>query len=111
MHIFQSDYPHLRLYAEMRDAENFGAQIPTGISVDFSAVMERMRHVRARISRRISAQSLSLMGVDVYFGEARFDGPGAILVDGKRLRFKRALSPVVRDPRFRRLPGSPRSAI
>ena len=80
-----------RLYAEMRDAENFGAQIPTGVSVDFSAVMERVRHVRARISRRISAQSLSLMGVDVYFGEARFDGPEAILVDGKRLRFKRAL--------------------
>jgi pyruvate/2-oxoglutarate dehydrogenase complex dihydrolipoamide dehydrogenase (E3) component len=80
-----------RLYAEMRDAENFGAQIPTGVSVDFSAVMERARRVRARISRRISAQSLSLIGVDVYFGEARFDGPGAILVDGKRLRFKRAL--------------------
>ena len=80
-----------RLYAEMRDAENFGAQIPTGVSVDFSAVMERARRVRARISRRISAQSLSLIGVDVYFGEARFDGPEAILVDGKRLRFKRAL--------------------
>jgi pyruvate/2-oxoglutarate dehydrogenase complex dihydrolipoamide dehydrogenase (E3) component len=75
----------------MRDAENFGAQIPTGVSVDFSAVMERVRRVRARISRRISAQSLSLIGVDVYFGEARFAEPEAILVDGKRLRFKRAL--------------------
>jgi pyruvate/2-oxoglutarate dehydrogenase complex dihydrolipoamide dehydrogenase (E3) component len=75
----------------MRNAENFGAQVPTGISVDFSAVMERMRRVRARISRRFSAQRLSSMGVDVYFGEARFDGPEAIVVEGKRLRFKRAL--------------------
>jgi pyruvate/2-oxoglutarate dehydrogenase complex dihydrolipoamide dehydrogenase (E3) component len=80
-----------RLYAEMRNAENFGAQVPTGISVDFSAVMERMRRVRARISRRISAQNLSLMGVDLYFGEARFDGPEAIVVEDKRLRFKNAL--------------------
>src|SRR6202167_1882337 len=80
-----------RLYAEMRNAENFGAQVPTGISVDFSAVMERMRRVRARISRRISAKNLSLMGVDLYFGEARFDGPEAIVVEDKRLRFKRAL--------------------
>jgi pyruvate/2-oxoglutarate dehydrogenase complex dihydrolipoamide dehydrogenase (E3) component len=57
-----------RLYAEMRNAENFGAQLPTGISVEFSAVMERMRCVRARMNRRISAQRLSAMGVDVYFG-------------------------------------------
>jgi pyruvate/2-oxoglutarate dehydrogenase complex dihydrolipoamide dehydrogenase (E3) component len=80
-----------RLYAEMRNAEHFGAQVPTGSSVDFSAVMERMRRVRARISRRFSAQRLSSMGVDVYFGEARFDGPEAIVVERKRLRFKRAL--------------------
>src|SRR6202453_3290732 len=62
-----------RLYAEMRDAENFGAQVPTGISVDFAAVMERMRRVRARISRRVSAQRLSSAGGGVYFGEARWD--------------------------------------
>jgi len=80
-----------RLYAEMRNAENFGAQVPSGIGIDFSAVMERMQRVRARISRRFSAQKLSSMGVDVYFGEARFDGPEAVVVEGKRLHFKRAL--------------------
>src|SRR5208282_445186 len=53
-----------RLYAEMRNADFFGEQAPTGISVEFSAVMERMRRVRARIGRRISAQRLSSMGVD-----------------------------------------------
>jgi len=80
-----------RLYADMRNAENLGARVPTGISVDFPAVMERMRRVRARISRRVSAHRLSSAGVDVYFGEARFAGPDAIEVEGKRLRFKRAL--------------------
>ena len=67
----------------MRNAENFGAQVPSGISVDFASVMERMRRIRARISRRVSAQRLSATGVDVFFGEARFAGPDAIEVDGE----------------------------
>jgi len=94
-----------RLYAEMRDAENFGAKVPTGISVDFPAAMERMRRVRARISRRVSAHRLSAMGVDVYFGEARFEGPDAIEVDGKRLRFKRALVASGARPKRPSIPG------
>jgi pyruvate/2-oxoglutarate dehydrogenase complex dihydrolipoamide dehydrogenase (E3) component len=94
-----------RLYAEMRDAENFGAQVPKGISVDFAAVMERMRRVRARISRRVSAQRLSSTGVDVYFGEARFAGPDAIEVEGKRLRFKRALVASGARPKPPSIPG------
>jgi len=66
----------------MRAAENFGAQVPSGINVDFQAAMERMRRVRARISRRrCSAQRLSSMGVDVYFGDARFAGPKTLVVD------------------------------
>jgi pyruvate/2-oxoglutarate dehydrogenase complex dihydrolipoamide dehydrogenase (E3) component len=94
-----------RLYAEMRDAENFGAQVPTGISVDFAAVMERMRRVRARISRRVSVERLSAAGVDVYFGEARFAGPDAIEVEGKRLRFKRALVASGAHPKPPSIPG------
>jgi pyruvate/2-oxoglutarate dehydrogenase complex dihydrolipoamide dehydrogenase (E3) component len=94
-----------RLYAEMRNAENFGAQVPTGISMDFPAVMERMRRVRARISRRVSAQRLSAAGVDVYFGEARFVAPDAVEVEGKRLRFKRALISSGAHPRPPSIPG------
>ncbi len=40
-----------RLYAEMRNAEQYGAQMPADIRVDFPAVMQRMRGIRARISR------------------------------------------------------------
>ena len=94
-----------RVYAEMREAENFGAQVPTGISVDFAAVMERMRRVRARVSRRVSAQRLSSMGIDVYFGEARFAGTDAVEVDGKRLRFKPALIASGAHPAVPPIPG------
>ncbi|HXN72520.1 MAG TPA: mercuric reductase [Candidatus Acidoferrales bacterium] len=94
-----------RAYAEMRDAETFGAQVPTGISVDFRAAMERMRRVRARTSRRVSAHRLSSAGVDVYFGEARFVARDAIEVDGKRLRFKSALVASGARPKPPSIPG------
>src|SRR5712691_10326184 len=45
-----------RLYAEMRDAEQYGAQTPADIRVEFSAVMQRMRGIRARISRADSVR-------------------------------------------------------
>jgi pyruvate/2-oxoglutarate dehydrogenase complex dihydrolipoamide dehydrogenase (E3) component len=80
-----------RLYREMRDAEHFGARVPSGIEVDFPAVMERMKRVRARLSERVSAETLAASGIDVYFGDARFAGPDTVTVDGKLLRFKKAL--------------------
>ena len=95
-----------RLYAEMRNAENFGAQVPTGIGVDFPAAMERLRRIRARLSRfRGSAERLSASGIDVYFGEARFSGPGAIVVDNKTLRFRRALIATGARPKSPAIPG------
>ena len=65
-----------RLYREMRDAELFGGQVPSGITVDFPAVMERVRRVRARLGKRVSAEQLVASGIDLYVGEARFAGPG-----------------------------------
>jgi pyruvate/2-oxoglutarate dehydrogenase complex dihydrolipoamide dehydrogenase (E3) component len=36
-----------RLYAEMRNAERYGARTPADLRVEFPAVMERMRGIRA----------------------------------------------------------------
>jgi pyruvate/2-oxoglutarate dehydrogenase complex dihydrolipoamide dehydrogenase (E3) component len=80
-----------RLYREMRDAEHFGGRVPGGIAVDFPAVMERVRRIRARLSERGSAERLAAMGIDVHFGEARFAGPDSVTVGGNVLRFKKAL--------------------
>jgi pyruvate/2-oxoglutarate dehydrogenase complex dihydrolipoamide dehydrogenase (E3) component len=80
-----------RLYREMRDAERFGGQVPSGITVDFPAVMERVRRVRARLGEFVSADRLVAMGIDVYVGEARFAGPDAVTVGAQALRFKNAL--------------------
>jgi pyruvate/2-oxoglutarate dehydrogenase complex dihydrolipoamide dehydrogenase (E3) component len=94
-----------RLYAEMRDAENLGGQVPGQISIGFSTVMERMRRIQARISRADSARRLSAEGIDVYFGEARFAGPRTVAVDGKTLRFKKALIATGARPLTLPIPG------
>ena len=80
-----------RLYAEMRDATNFGATQPADIRVDFPAAMQRMRRIRARISRVDSAERLAAEGIDLHFGAARFVGHDAVDVGGARLRFGKAL--------------------
>ena len=80
-----------RLYAEMRDAEHYGAQLPADIRVDFPAAMQRMRRIRARLSHADSVRRLQAAGVDVFFGEARFAGADVLTVDGAKLRFRKAM--------------------
>jgi pyruvate/2-oxoglutarate dehydrogenase complex dihydrolipoamide dehydrogenase (E3) component len=80
-----------RGYAEIRDSQNLGIEVPEGVAVDFSLVMERLRKLRAKISHHDSAQRLKDLGVDVFLGHARFSGPMAIEVDRKTLRFKKAV--------------------
>ena len=94
-----------RLYAEMRNAGQYGAQAPADIRVDFPAVMERMRGIRARISRVDSARRLLAAGVDVFFGQACFTGTDAVTVDGARLRFKKALVATGARPDTPVIPG------
>jgi pyruvate/2-oxoglutarate dehydrogenase complex dihydrolipoamide dehydrogenase (E3) component len=53
--------------------------------------MERMRRLRAGISRNDSASRFHDLGVDVFLGEGRFSGPDTVEVAGKTLRFKRAV--------------------
>lgn len=94
-----------RLYAEMRDAVRYGAQVPPAIPLDFAATMARVRRIRARLGGRDSARRLAAAGVDVFFGNARFSGPGAINVDGTTLHFDKALIATGARPRQPDIPG------
>jgi pyruvate/2-oxoglutarate dehydrogenase complex dihydrolipoamide dehydrogenase (E3) component len=80
-----------RIYADMRGTESFGSRTPDTIAVDFPAAMDRMRRVRSRLGRAVSAHRISEAGIDVYFGEARFAGSDTITVADNVLRFKKAL--------------------
>jgi len=80
-----------RAFADVRDAGAFGVRVTGETTVDFPAVMERMRRLRARISPRDGVQRLRSAGVDVFLGEGRFVSPEAVEVGGKTLSFARAI--------------------
>jgi pyruvate/2-oxoglutarate dehydrogenase complex dihydrolipoamide dehydrogenase (E3) component len=59
---------------------------------DFAAVMERMRRIRADISPVDGAPRFrDDIGVDVFLGDGRIVAEDAVEVDGRRLRFHRAV--------------------
>ncbi len=79
-----------KAYADVRDASRFGVKVPSGVSVEFATVMDRMRKLRAGISPHDSVKRFSDLGIDVYLGQAKFTGPDSVEVGGKTLRFARA---------------------
>jgi pyruvate/2-oxoglutarate dehydrogenase complex dihydrolipoamide dehydrogenase (E3) component len=60
-------------------------------TVDFPAVMERMRRLRADISAEDAAARFHDLGVDVYLGDACFTGRDTVSVGGQTLRFAKAV--------------------
>jgi pyruvate/2-oxoglutarate dehydrogenase complex dihydrolipoamide dehydrogenase (E3) component len=83
-----------RAWADLKRAGEFGIQIPAGVTYDFGAAMDRMRRLRAQISPMDSAERFTGLGVDVYFGAARFAGGDVITVEGpagtRHLTFSKA---------------------
>src|ERR1051326_7827914 len=80
-----------RAVFDAKEAGPFGVRVDKPVEIDFPAVMERMRKLRADLSPNDSAQRFTKLGVDVFLGEARFAGPDTVEVAGQTLRFKRAV--------------------
>ena len=81
-----------RVFAELRDAASLGWRVPEGAEVDFPAVMARMRRVRLQISQNDSASRYrDQKGVDVFLGHGLFTASDTLEVEGKTLRFKKAV--------------------
>lgn len=80
-----------RVVAEIKEAGRFGVNVSGTVDADFGAVMERMRKLRAGISHHDSAARFKSLGIDVFIGIAKFTGMDSVEVDGKKLRFKKAI--------------------
>lgn len=80
-----------RVAAEMRDAEPWGVHAPKEIEVDFPGVMQRMRRIRSGISHHDSAERFRGLGVDIFLGTAQFQDHQTVEVEGKNLKFKKAV--------------------
>jgi pyruvate/2-oxoglutarate dehydrogenase complex dihydrolipoamide dehydrogenase (E3) component len=95
-----------RAIGELREAAALGVKIPGGVAVDFGAVMERVRRIRAEISPHDSAWRFSReLGVDVFLGDAAFTGPDTLAVAGRSLRFARAVVATGARPGHPPIPG------
>ena len=96
-----------RAWTEARRAQReFGGPAAAGGPGDFGAVMERMRRLRADLSRNDSVARFTGLGVDVFIGEGRFTGPDALLVNGQaELRFRRAVLATGGRPVIPNVPG------
>jgi pyruvate/2-oxoglutarate dehydrogenase complex dihydrolipoamide dehydrogenase (E3) component len=75
-----------------RAAAEIGLALPASADLDFGAVMQRMRNIRARISEEDAAlRYRDELGVDVFLGQACFDSARSLQVDGTRLEFRKAV--------------------
>lgn len=77
--------------AAVRTAGSYGVKIESGPEVDFPAVMERMRELRAQIGPNDSAERFSGLGVDVFFGDGKFQDKDTIVVGDTELKFSKAV--------------------
>ena len=55
-----------RVVAEIRNAAAFGIQPPEQLDINFAAVMQRMRRIRAGISHHDSAERFRRLGIDLF---------------------------------------------
>ncbi len=84
-----------RLAADLRSATDYGITLPQFPFVDFQAVMERMRRLRAQISPHDSAARFQELGVDVYLGSAQFGEKSTVSVESphgsRTLEYRKAV--------------------
>lgn len=96
--------------AAAESGENFGGPRIEGTG-SFADAMQRMRRLRAGVSRVDSASRYRELGVDVFLGEGRFGGPDTVVVGGKSLRFRRAIIATGTRPATPSIPGLERSGF
>lgn len=93
----------LRNTGQLDDA---GISFDGPVKVDFAKTMERLRRIRAEISENDSASRYTRkLGVDVYFGYAKFTSETSVVVNGKTLNFRRAVIATGGFPSLPPIPG------
>ena len=80
-----------RAVHEAGRGSEFGFRLDSAPRVDFGALMERVRRMRSRSSEGDAVEAVEQAGAEVYLGHTRFIAPGIVEVDGRRLRFQKAV--------------------
>jgi len=93
-----------RAVGEIRRAREFGLHVPEP-RIDFPAVMERVRSVRAELATGDSAERFRSLGVDVFLGEGRFLNEDTVEAAGAKLYFGRCVIATGSRPLVPDVPG------
>ncbi|GAA4262587.1 FAD-dependent oxidoreductase [Dactylosporangium darangshiense] len=80
-----------------RGAE-FGFRLDAPPQTDFGSVMDRVRRIRSMSSSFDAVEAAEQAGVEVYLGHTRFTAPNAVEVEGRLLRFRKAVIATGSDP-------------
>ena len=80
-----------------RGAE-FGFRLDAPPRTDFGSVMDRVRRMRSQSSSFDAVEVAEQAGVEVYLGHSRFTAPNAVEVEGRPLRFRKAVIATGSDP-------------
>ncbi|KAI0560228.1 Pyridine nucleotide-disulfide oxidoreductase [Gracilaria domingensis] len=93
----------------LRDQEHLaeaGLAFDGPVKIDFGKTMKRLRRVRADISKADAATRYTRkLGVDVYFGYAKFTSESTVEVNGKTLHFRKAIVATGGYPAIPPIPG------
>jgi pyruvate/2-oxoglutarate dehydrogenase complex dihydrolipoamide dehydrogenase (E3) component len=89
---------------EVRTAAEYGVRVD-GFAVDMGAVIGRVQAIVDRGASGARSWLESLPGVRLVAGEARFEEPGVVTVDGERIRAPRVVIASGASPRPLPLPG------
>ena len=79
-----------RAVGEIRRAPGLGVHIGR-VDVDFGAVMHRMRERRAGLAPNDSAERVTRLGIDVFFGAGSFRSRRELALGSTTLQFRRAV--------------------
>ena len=78
--------------------EEFGFRLDGPPRAEFGAVMERVRRMRSMSSAGDAVEVVEQTGAQVYLGHTRFTAPNIVDVDGRELRFRKAVIATGSDP-------------
>lgn len=88
----------------IRHADQVGLEACEPV-IDFAKVMAHVDDTRRAIAPQDSVARLEREGVEVVRGHARFEGPGLISVQGRQLRYRKAIIATGSRPSLPRIPG------
>ena len=90
----------------VKTCSEFGVEITGEVKINFKALMDRMKKIRADISNHDAAKNWTdEYGLDIYMGHAKFASRDTVEINGSTLRFAKACIATGGRPHIPDYPG------